>query len=250
MTGVIYALADCGLDERCKIGKDTKWPERFMRARSHTPRGIRVLAIWEINGTELAKAEDDAAESLPKRTATRAIEWYDVPTSSAIERVTANLSVQPKTLRAAPIVRPYDDWRSLPEEDRGFRKRIWVHVEAGPLERKKPRIKVIPSVFLDTAYRFTFTYNPWPVYLVAGYQWPCAATNGRHEEANGAMWQVWEGLLARHGTGVPATSIGRLDEGTEFRTVTHFLENAGLVSYDLNSPKPQDAPPKTRQCEW
>jgi hypothetical protein len=149
-------------------------------------------------------------------------------------------------LQIEPIRRPptstlpsYDDWRSLPDVDGDNRKRLWVHLEDGPVAR----MKVIPSVLYDTAYRYTFTYNPYPVYLIAAYQSSSDSRFLRTTE-NARVWDVWKSVTKTLGEKVPPEAIGWLDEGVQFEQLESLIRSSGLTSYNLSAPKPRDAPLK------
>ncbi len=239
MSAIIYALRDNGVPDCVKIGKDTRWPKRLEQARSHTPRGISVVATWSVPEASLGKAEKQAIAGLARRTQTPAKEWYDCDLEKAVESVTNNLGIQPNPTPTMTGLRSYDDWRSLPEEDKDHRKRLWVHVEDAPV----PRIKVIPSVFYDTAYRYVFTYNPYPVFLVAAYQSPEDNRISRSNE-NARVWSTWQGLVRKLGSAVPSDSIGWLDQGLSLDQLDAAIRSSGLVPYPLGAPKPRDAPPR------
>jgi hypothetical protein len=185
MSAFIYAFRDLGVPGCVKIGKDTRWPKRLEQARSHTPRGMSALALWPVPENTLSTAEKRAVIGLPRRTNTPGKEWYDCEPDQAVETIAKNLGIEPVRSPVVGNLRAYDDWRSQPHGDKDNRKRLWVHLEDGPTAR----IKVIPSVLYDTAYRYAFTYNPYPVFLVAAYQSPSDSRFSRTDE-NARVWNI------------------------------------------------------------
>jgi hypothetical protein len=239
MGSFIYALQDNGLDECVKIGKNTEWPKRLVQARSHTPRGISTVALWPVSPDKLNLAEKRAVAGFSKRKSTPAREWYNCTSDDAIDRVTRNLEIEPIRRPTAPALPSYDDWRSLPDADGDNRKRLWVHLEDGPIAR----LKVIPSVLYDTAYRYTFTYNPYPVYLIAAYQSSSDSRFSRTTE-NARVWEVWKSVTNTLGARVLPEAIGWLDADVQFEQLDSLVRSFELTSYNLSAPKPRDAPLK------
>lgn len=165
----LYFFTDPGVPGACKIGKDENRPSRYKQARCHSPRGIIVSAVFGFAGkAELTAAERAAHRLLPfHRRPGDVKEWFDLPAAAAIDKLIAAGILDPRNAGPASVpplpasARLYDDWRDHRPAVAGFRWQLWLFAEASP-ER---RLKLTYGALHDTAFRYAFTYNPWPVRL-------------------------------------------------------------------------------------
>lgn len=211
-------------------------------APSHTPRGIEAAAIWLLPSPEPARALDAAFRRQFARASfsDRSLEWYDFELEEALRRVAPILPAGSK-LEIDPTIPPlgrvlWDDWREIRPKYAGYRWRIWIFQERSPSRS----VKVAYGALYDTHFRYAFTYNPYPVFLVGGLEHPSGAT------ANHAVESAWEALMddLKLGRGRGAREVGWLRPGASVADSAHFLTQRGLVAFKLARPKPIDAPPK------
>jgi len=241
VSSMIYIFRDRGVAGCVKIGRDTAWPKRLEQARCHTPRGIEAVACWRFDGattTALNEAERRAQAGLPRRPGdTR--EWFDVGADEAVRALSTRFGRAPDLREPTPDLGDYDDWRS--KGMNRWRFRLWLFVEASP----EARLKVIYSCLNDTIYRYAFTYNPFPVYLVDAWELvddlPAAPHSTAFLEHNARVEAAWAEIVARQACGVPASSVGWLAAGTDPAVLARELAGRGFVPYRLDRPKPADA---------
>ena len=245
MASVIYVLPDLGVDGCVKIGKDRRWPRRFQQSRSHTPRGIGVVAGWCVDGTteELNGAERSFTADLTKHI-TDGNEWFalDAATSISILRTRANR--QPDFTTASQDMSLYDDWRSQGMYD--WRARMWLFRE----ENTDSRMKLIYSCLNDTIYQYAFTYNPYPVRLIAAWELASHLPSrygpklNAFKAHNSEVEKIWRGAMWKFAQRIPKASIGWLDRDVRPSDVAVELARCGLSPYDLAQAKPNDARPR------
>ena len=174
MSHVIYVFADPGLPAASKIGKDENWPSRYKQARCHTPRGIQVAGLFRLDAKAAVQQAERAAHTLlaAHRRPGDVNEWFDLPPREAMLRLTAAGVLDARTAQPAGppelpgSARLYDDWRDHRPAVAGFRWQAWLFREESP----EGRLKLTYGALHDTAFRYAFTYNPWPVRLDAGFE--------------------------------------------------------------------------------
>jgi hypothetical protein len=246
---ILYVFADKGIPGASKIGKSATPVSRYRQARAHTPRGIRVEAMFNLGtSSDAAEAERDAKRAL--KTCHRkgpAKEWFDIDPKAAIEIIrrlpcmnrAQELRDLPPRLNARDIC--YDDWRETRVQFGEYRWRMFLFEEGSP-ER---RLKVSHGALYDTAYRYTFTYNPWPVHLIAGFENPAASEqiSAANVTANARVAEAWAKLVEAKGRPL-AEEVGWLNADVAPQDVASFLKTEGLAPFDLNRAKPLGAPPK------
>lgn len=260
---VLYIFHDVGVPNACKIGLNRNsgsyaWPYRFMQARSHTPRELRVAAAWDL-GSEamLTEAERSAKAHLKsaRRTISHGSEWFDVAPDEMVHRLTEFLSLGKPFLRNQDprigLVNglPYDDWRERSDTYKGhvWKRFLWVHGEDGPTRR----YKVIHSPLFDIAYKYAFTYNPFQVYLVRAFQHPVCSDgpSASLSPGNRRVQDIWEEMVGdrRFAAAPDLPQVGWLNETITLADIEQFVSARGLVPYDLHQPKPTCARPRDSQ---
>jgi len=159
----------------------------------------------------------------------------------------------PLTLDPLPRIKerkmPYDDWRNPSDlyKNNMYKRLLWVFQEDSP----QKRLKVIHSPLFDTCYKYAFTYNPFPVYLVAAFHHPFFP-NGPTSEMDAGNVQVescWQQIVSdnRFGPGLKATNVGWLNNGATLKWVREQALESGLVAYNLLQPKPGCVRPQDPQ---
>ena len=235
MIGAVYVFRDLGTGGCVKIGKDTRWPQRLKQARCHTPRGIEVVACWcfdNVTTETLNELRGRAQTGLPRRPGD-VREWFDIEAVRAVSLLTERFAREPDWRFPAPKLGPYDDWRSKGMHQ--WRFRLWLFREDSP----EQRLKIIYSCLNDTIYRYSFTYNPFPVYLIAAWELNKSLPAAPHAVAfrdHNVLVKTWARAVARYGRGVPATSIGWLAAGTDPLVLHRELADQGFSSYSLIVP--------------
>ncbi|MFW9604834.1 MAG: GIY-YIG nuclease family protein [Trichlorobacter sp.] len=254
---VIYIFGNAEYPNFCKIGYDSNWPKpsekakktiRFEQARSHNPRNILIHGIWEFETKESMKTAEktihDALRSY-RRTETHGKEWFDLSPVDAIKIAIASRAVGTQPIQTSiPITkdreRPYDDWREPSDLYKGevYKRILWVFQEDSP----ENRIKVIHSPLYDTCYKYGFTYNPFPVFLVAAYHHPTSPPGPAMELRSGNIHveNCWQSIISDkiYGPGLEATNVGWLNRNATLDWVREQALSSGLVAYDLLQPKP------------
>jgi len=130
---------------------------------------------------------------------------------------------------------PYDDWRDYGDKWRDRRWHFWLFRE----RKRDGRWKLICSSLHDTFYRYAFTYNPYPVRLMAAFE----ATDGvdqvatENREANGRLIALWRELMMQHGI-LESHQVGWLPPGVNVTRFLETLQTEGLRPIDLTRPKP------------
>jgi hypothetical protein len=110
---------------------------------------------------------------------------------------------------------------------------------------------VIHSTLFDLCHKYGFTYNPFPVYLVACYHHPFFPTGPTMELRAGNVFveACWLNIVSDeiYGPGLMATNVGWLHEGATLDWLEKQAKSHGLVSYDLLQPKPGCVRPRDPQ---
>ncbi len=248
-----YFLEDEQVPGATKVGKDTAWPSRFKQARCHSPGRIRARAVIRlpeasralqgeldglVNGALAMFRRDVAFHGIGVR------EWYDLPWESALQRVrvlgqfaAAEVAIDPD-IQLPPSQLDYEDWR-----DRGHRDRRWrlfvFQVRDMQEATGHPhigRFKVAAGSLYDTAYRYNFTYCPFPVVLVGGFE-----SAAPIQDNNRSVIEAWREMVMRHGPGETGQPMGWLVPGVDRTTISEIAHKYGLAAFPLDRPKPSDA---------
>lgn len=237
---VFYVLTERGEDAPVKIGKDETWPSRFVQARCHTPRGIQTIATFHPpRGEKVSKWDVEVRRHFASRKLkTRALEWYGVSASEAVEDLRNLLSSFRVECAPTPTIRAehryYDDWREIRPKFEKFAWRIFVHQEDST-----GRLKASYGALYDTAYLYCPTYNWRPLLLVLGFESPLQSLDGNRIVSN-----AWNALMGdKHlGLGAISEEVGWLSPAATLGKVSEFLLAQGLCKFALDRPKPNNAP--------
>lgn len=263
---VIYIFGDSEHGDLCKIGYDGNWPDtsekakkviRYEQARSHNPREVQVHGIWLFDsGAKMKEAEKRIHAALYgyRRMESHGREWFNISCREAVKKILQSGAVHSEPLSVPPPIPmdrplPYDDWRDPGDVYKGevYKRLLWVFREDSP----SGRFKVIHSPLYDTCYRYAFTYNPFPVYLVAAYHHsfapavPCLELR----EGNEVVQACWKEIVSdkTHGPGLMAVNVGWLNQGAILEWISRKAVTYGLVFYDLRQPKPACMRPRDPQ---
>jgi hypothetical protein len=255
----VYMLGDAEHPEMIKVGFNSDWPTRFEQVRSHNPRNVIVHGIWIFNSKdEIKEVESRIHSTLGQhhRKNTHGKEWFDIGYQEALEKIitsgiVGSLPQQDQSPQTKNREMPYDDWRNPSDlyKKEVYKRLLWVFQEDSP----QKRIKVIHSPLFDTCYKYAFTYNPFPVYLVAAYHHPLF-TNGPSHDMRAGNIQVescWRQIVSdeEHGPGFMATNVGWLNKEATIEWVREQACSRGLVTYDLLQPKPGYVRPQDGQIK-
>ncbi|MGK9167788.1 hypothetical protein KXR53_15890 [Inquilinus limosus] len=171
-------------------------------------------------------------------------EWFDLPPGDAIERLQEAGILQPRDICISlpptlpSSARLYDDWREQRAKYINLRWHLWLFEEQSP-ER---HLKLSYGALYDTAYHYAFTYNPWPVRLIAGFEHTdgVAAETPANAAPNVEIRRAWERVQIELGN--PASEqVGWLRPGTSPRRVADHLAAFGIRAFALDRPKPPGA---------
>jgi hypothetical protein len=93
--------------------------------------------------------------------------------------------------------------------------------------------------------RYAFTYNPWPVRLIAGFEHEhaVAAEDDRNRALNIRLQQAWQSVQERMGT-PGSEQVGWLQPDSRSDLVAAHLAEFGIRSFPLDRPKPPGIRPK------
>jgi hypothetical protein len=171
-------------------------------------------------------------------------EWYDLPWALALQRVRALSQFSSAEALIDPDIKlpksqlDYEDWR-----DRGHRDRRWrlFVFEVRDLQEATGhphvgRFKVAAGSLYDTAYCYNFTYCPFPVVLVGGFE-----SAAPIEENNVSVFEAWREMVTRHGPGETEQPMGWLVSGVNRIMISDIASRYGLSPFSLDRPKPSDA---------
>jgi hypothetical protein len=100
-------------------------------------------------------------------------------------------------------------------------------------------LKLAAGSLYDTAYRYNFTYCPFPVRLIGGFE-----TQLSIPENNRKIMAGWEHVVESLGGGAKAQPMGWLKKGVSPRDVRAALAAFDCTAFPLSRPKPGDARPK------
>ena len=197
MSLTYYVLVDQEIPTCVKVGKDTNWPQRYKQARCHSPGKIVVAATLQIPSAN--RAEQEALDASVKHVLSpymrnvsignaRVLEWYDVTAVEAVRLLLtipalakSEVTVNPPEIQFTQSAYEYEDWRDRGQPQyrwRAFLFQILPSSSAAAYPHDG-RMKLAAGSLYDTAYRYNFTYCPFPVALIGGY-----AGRGRDRHAD------------------------------------------------------------------
>lgn len=248
-----YFLEDEQVLGTTKVGKDTAWPSRFKQARCHSPGRIKARAVLRLpNASRALQSEFDGAINDALAPFRRNVtfngvgvrEWYDLTWALALQRIRSLSQFAAAEAEIDPDIKlpksqlDYEDWR-----DRGHRDRRWrlfvFQVRDLPDASGHPhvgRFKVAAGSLYDTAYCYNFTYCPFPVVLVGGFE-----SAAPIEDNNRQVIEAWREMVTRYGPGETGQPMGWLVPGTNRTTISEIAGRHGLTAFSLDRPKPSDA---------
>jgi hypothetical protein len=238
----VYVFHDPGVPTACKVGKSATLISRYKQARAHTPRGIAVNGFFEFSDASTTRGAEAAAHRVLNevRREGDAREWFDVPGHEAIERLLELPEFQgAKQLSITPALKgsavKYDDWREARSSYNRYKWRLFLFQE----QSAQRSLKLSYGALYATAYSYAFTYNPYPVRLVAGFDDPCApeSVDFRNEEINQGMSRCWQQLQSDWGD-EERESVGWLRDGIQPSQVAARLREFGFKAFDLFRPLP------------
>lgn len=256
---VVYVLGDIEYPEMIKIGYNSDWPTRFEQVRSHNPRKVIVHGIWIFESKdEIKRVERNIHSCLIQnhRENTHGKEWFDISYPEALEKILSSGIVESLPQQdASPNIKqremPYDDWRNPSDiyKKEIYKRLLWIFQEDSPQQR----IKVIHSPLSDTCFKYAFTYNQFPVYLVAAYHHPFfpEGPTPKLREGNNLVESCWKHIVSNdeNGPGLMATNVGWLNKGAPLEWVGEKSMSYGLIPYDLLQPKPACIRPQDGQIK-
>lgn len=251
-----YIMQDDDLSGSVKVGKDTGWPDRYKQARCHTPGRISVPALFHLPDMDRKGQEYlDGRVKLALQTFARNVsygsakvqEWYDISPEAAVRRIMEIPEFVGAQLKRNEVpVLPqsqlmYEEWRDRGKSECRWRAFLFEAVEHpnGSNHPHVGRLKLAAGSLYDTAYRYNFTYCPFPVLLVGGFE-----TNLPISENNTKIMTGWENVVAKLGNGSNAQPMGWLQKGTTHQEVRDALAVFECTAVPLARPKPHDARPK------
>jgi hypothetical protein len=242
-----YVFADKGVPDACKIGTSSKHESRYRQARCHTPRGIRACAFFDCGTTDASRSAEAAAKKLlrPLRRAGQAKEWFNISPDAAVSRLTVlpELYVARRLSNPEPKLKSsdlqYDDWREQRSQFRAYKWRLFLFEEQSSFRC----LKLSYGALYETAYRYVFTYNPFPVLLIAGFDDPSAPERqaSNNVSVNDRIVRAWTEVQKELGS-LLTEEVGWLKPGTDPRRVCEILARHGLEPFNLSRPKPLGAP--------
>jgi hypothetical protein len=232
--GWIYAFKDRGFIRGVKVGRDGKHPSRFKHAQCYTPRGIDLVAIWDVGNkfTSIAEAEMVARGNLPTiSNQNGGAEWLALTAEEAIVKVTSNLGITPEPFSGNPrIISTYDDFRD-PKQLKGtekYRQLLWVY-----RENKTGLIKV------QRTHSWKVPHEPVKTYSILGFK-PVACfsplPNGDIHKDNRMVHSIWVDLVTEFGHGPEHVQVGWLKPEVRLDMVVNEIKNSQLSEItDWNS---------------
>ncbi|WGT50454.1 GIY-YIG nuclease family protein [Thioclava nitratireducens] len=246
----LYVIRDPRLPDACKIGKDTNWPKRYQQALCHSPAPLKVVESFSFSDSvEVKQAEKDASRLLAHFKRSGDVnEWYDLPAHGSLEQLKQKFSgwqVDQTSTTQADVARrgklPYDDWRDYSNKWRECRWHFWLFRE----RKTNGRWKLICSSLYDTFYRYSFTYNPYPVRLMAAFEAVDGIDNVALENrrANDRLIGLWEDLMMQQGI-LESFQVGWLPPEVCISQFMKTLEQSGMRPVDLARPKPPFVRPR------
>ena len=235
--GWIYALRDRGLDRGVKIGRDKNKLHRVNTAQCYTPRGIDVIAFWQIPAggrfASLADAERVARAGLTRMPGPCAgVEWCDIPVQEAVPEVSKRLGLPPEILNQPLGPRAtYDDFRN-PKRVALHKERqlLWVYQEAGT-----GILKVQRNNMWMTNLDRPRTYSALGFSVVDCYGMDVTED---YLQDNLAIHTLWESLVTRFGHGIDWPHVGWLRPEVSRDDIRGAALLAGLKTIDWRQGKP------------
>jgi len=224
--GWIYAFRDRGFERGVKIGRDKNHPDRFRRAQCYTPRGIDLVASWRIEKgfDSLAQAEAFARRGLPMVTGTNCgAEWCALTPKEAIDRVSANLAIEPEPHVGNPrITTTYDDFRDPKALGRETNRQIfWIYRE-----------NISSLLKVQRTCSWKVPQEPVKTYSLLGFR-PVASFGhfaGRDvKEGNRKIHELWEELVEASGYGVNHIQVGWLNPAASLDELRRAALGRGLT---------------------
>jgi len=206
--GWIYAFKDRGFEKGVKVGRDEKHPSRYKHAQCYTPRGIDLVAVWNVTDrfSNLAEAETVARRNLPGiSNSNGGVEWLNLTTDEAKAKVSANLGLNPEPHHGNPrITTTYDDFRD-PKHLRGkerYRQLLWVYREnkTGIIKVQRTESSKVPQ-------------EPVKTYSILGFKpMACFAPipTGNIHKDNLGVHSIWVNIVDKFGYGTEHIQVGWL----------------------------------------
>jgi hypothetical protein len=166
--------------------------------------------------------------------------WFDLAAPLAIEHLHQRGVVDPRGRLSDPTpqlpVRDlhYDDWREQGARTRALRWHLWLFQEQG----SDTRLKLSYGAPYDTAYHYAFTYNPWPVRLIAGFEHAraVAAEHRDNEPCSARIREAWENAQRKLGN-LASEQVGWLNPGVRPIEVDELLRRFEIRPFPLDRPK-------------
>jgi len=270
---VYYIMQDEQVADCVKIGKDTLWPNRFRDARSHTPGRIKVRYTFEIPEISLSeqslldtKIDNALAEALgyeagldlsvpPAKTGNNhplilkgPKEWYRGTADFAAKVIQG----MPEFMHALIAKNPgmdqklsgtqitWDDWRDTKTQNKAMAAFLYqIRDRAIPTGHPHVgRLKITATSLYDSAYKNKFTYNPFRVFMIGGFQMDCNLSEDSIAENNRRVLNAWEEILKDCGCWPFRQPMGWLPPTTTPKQVLEIMLGHKLVPFDLLRPKP------------
>lgn len=251
-----YIMQDDELPGSVKVGKDTSWPSRFKQARCHTPGKMNVPALFQLQDAD--RQEQEHLDGLIKsalqpfsRDVTYGVsqvkEWYDISPEHAIQLIQkipefADALLTRNVFPDLPASQLcYEDWRDRGKNECRWRAFLFQVVDL-PQKTNHPhvgKLKLTAGSLYDTAYRYNFTYCPFPVILIGGFESKLPIP-----ENNRNVLLGWEHAVNRLGNGTTKQPMGWMNKGVSPADVRDALAKFDCKPFPLSRPKPRDARPK------
>lgn len=251
-----YVFQDDAVPGGVKIGKDTAWPNRFKQARCHTPGSISVTALFQL--PDMDRSGQEHLDSLLKAVLQPHVrdvsyngagvqEWYNLDADAAVHKISqipefAEATIIRNVQPSLPVSQlDYEDWRDRGKSECRWRAFLFQVVDLPDKSGHSHvgRLKISAGSLYDTAYRYNFTYNPFPVVLIGGFETDLAI-----DENNKKIMDGWHYVVTNFGNGAKSQPMGWLREGVSPNEVKDALERFNCKSFSLFRHKPEDARPK------
>lgn len=233
--GWIYAFRDARYDHGIKIGwdGDKRCKSRINKAQSYSPVKIICEAVWQIPDelkTRLGsarKVEGLACKGLlPLSYQNNGREWFDVDITSALERVSANLNLQPQKIEFASTVN-WDDFRSPRDIEKAqfsiFKQVLWVYEE-----NLTGRIKVQRIDEWKTPREGVKTYSRNGFKPMRAFTY----TGRTCKTKNLGIVDLWKETMKTFHAPVDNSSYGWLPDNVGLGDVYSFLSGSGYNNLD------------------
>ncbi len=248
-----YIMEDRAVEGCVKVGKDTSWPKRFVQARCHTPGEIHVCAVFILPPSD--RSEQDRVDHLVRSALApfrrnieisgRGVqEWYNLSPPDAEKHL-----LKIPELRGVPVDKSgnptltskqldYEDWRDRGAKDKRHRAFLFevvpnrdhnTHPHVG-------RIKLVAGSLYDTAYKYNFTYCPFAVELVGGFE-----SVDKIADNNKILQDAWKFIVSKYGKGPDRQPMGWLNPGTTTLEVRKEMERYEFTPFRLSRAKPMDS---------